>query len=363
MTTWVSALSSALAVALAIAACGAGAENAGAPPVAIRVGYEDVVEVVRDTIVTGPVVSGELRAQQEAAVRAEIGGSVIRVAVEEGQPVKKGMVLARIEAVALSDARRSAATAVRSSDGQLVLARREVERTEQLVNAGAQAPRDLDQARTAVGQAEAQLADAQARLAAAEKQLENANLRAPFDGIVSRRAVSNGDVVAPGSEMFTIIDPRSMRLAASVPSAQLGSLHVGLPVRFTVRGYPKAFEGRIERIGPAADPTTRQVPILASLPNADRRLVSGLFAEGRVVAGEANGLVAPDDAVNTTTATPWVVRVNRGTTEKIEVTLGLRDPLTERVQILTGVGEGDLLLRGPAQAIPPNTPVQLPAVE
>ena len=83
--------------------------------------------------------------------------------------------------------------------------------------------------------------------------------------------------------MFRIIDPSSMRLEASVPSEDLSILRVGANVDFTVRGYDRSFTGRIERIAPQADPTTRQVPIYVAIPNPGGRLVAGLFAEGRVV--------------------------------------------------------------------------------
>jgi RND family efflux transporter MFP subunit len=325
----------------------------------MQVGQENIVRVVRDTIVSGPIVSGQVRAREEATVRAEIGGPVLQVAVEEGQAVRRGALLGRIEGSALQDAQQSAASAVRSAENQLALATREAERTEALVKGGALAARDLDQARAAVTQADAQLADARARLAAAQTQFDDAVLRAPISGVVSDRAVNVGDVVSPGTAMFTIIDPSSMHLEASVPSDQLGALRIGAAVQFKVRGYDQLFEGRIERISPATDPSTGQVPIFASIPNSAGRLVAGLYAEGRVVTDSATGLILPTDAVNTAADAPWVLRAAGGKTERVPVQLGLRDPRTERVQILSGVNEGDVVLRGAAQGITPGAPVQV----
>jgi multidrug efflux pump subunit AcrA (membrane-fusion protein) len=137
----------------------------------------------------------------------------------------------------------------------------------------------------------------------------------------------------------------------------LGQLRVGIPVNFTVRGYEQPFEGRIERISPTADPTTRQVPIFVSIPNTAGRLLAGLYAEGRVVTDSATGLVVDADAIVESGESTWVLRVHDGRTERVEVTIGVRDPRTERVQLTTGVAEGDLLLRGSAQAITPGTTV------
>ena len=345
--------------------CGAGAEKPAEPaaPAPVQVGQENIVVVKREQIVTGPIISGELRAEREATVRAEIGGSMLQVLVDEGQAVRKGTVLGRIEAATLDDARRSAETAVKSAETQLALAQREAERTSQLVSAGALAPRDLDVARANVSAVEAQLADARSRLVAARNQLGDAVLRSPIAGVVAERAVGAGDVVSPGTELFTIIDPSSMRLEASVPSEQLAALQRGAAVQFTVRGYDAPFEGRIERISPRADEATRQVPIFVSIPNAGGRLVSGLFAEGRVVAQSATGLIIPLNAVNTGDEEAWVLRVAGGKAERVPVALGLRDPRTERVQVLSGINEGNVLLRGAAQGITPGTAVSVGAAK
>ena len=151
---------------------------------------ENVVTVARGAIVVGPIVSGELRAEREATVRAEIGGSVTQVNVREGQPVRRGALLGRIETRTLDDVRQSAMSAVRNAENQLAVARREMERTETLVKAGALAARDLDVARQNVTAAEAQLADAKSRLASADRQLADTVLHAPIDGIIANKPVN-----------------------------------------------------------------------------------------------------------------------------------------------------------------------------
>jgi RND family efflux transporter MFP subunit len=353
-----------IVAALLAAACNGGADRhpaAAVEPPAVQIGAENVVIVRRDEIVAGPLISGELRAAREATVRAELTGPVTQVTVEEGQAVRRGALLGRIEAQQLDDTRRSAESAVRSAEAQLDVARREAARTESLVKAGALAVRDLELARSNVTVAEAQLDDAKSRLVSAQTQLADTVIYAPISGIVSDRAVDAGDVVSPGTALFTIIDPSSMRLEASAPSSAVGALRVGAPVRFSVRGYEQTFEGSIQRINPQADPATRQVPIYVSIPNGGGRLVAGLFAEGRVVTQAAEGLVAPSNAVNVAAGAPWVLRVSGGRTERVQVVLGLRDDRTERVLIAQGVAEGDILLRGPAQGITPGTPVRVGA--
>jgi RND family efflux transporter MFP subunit len=345
------------------AACNQRVEGEGtAPaPLAVQVGAENIVSVQSGTVVVGPIISGELTPSRAATVRAELGGAILEVAVENAQAVTRGALLARIETRTLEDARQSASSSVRSAENQLAVARRETERTERLVEAGALAARELDVARNAVAAAEATLADARSRLASAERSLGDTVVRAPFTGIVASRTVHTGDIVTPGSELFRIIDPSSMRLEASVPSEDLSVLRVGATVDFTVRGYDRSFSGRIERIAAQADPATRQVPIYVAIPNVGGQLVAGLFAEGRVISASATGLIVPLNAVNTSDAEPWVLRVRNGTTERVAVTLGLRDPRREEVEVASGLDAGDTLLRGAAQGISPGTPVKVAA--
>ena len=240
------------------------------------------------------------------------------------------------------------------------VARRESERVASLVRGGALAERDLELARSAATVAEAQLADARARLASAQKLLDATTIRASITGVISHRAVNAGDVIAPGGELVTIIDPSSMRLEAAVPSEALQALTVGAPVEFSVRGYPdQTFTGHIERLSPVADRVTRQVPIFVAIPNAGGRLVAGLFAEGRVISETHEALAVPMAAVNLSGQTAWVMRLRGGVAERVELQLGARDDRTERVEVRAGLAEGDQLLVGAAQAVTPGTPVKV----
>jgi membrane fusion protein (multidrug efflux system) len=357
-------LVAATGVALTTGACGTAESPASAntPPAVIDIGRENIIIVRTDEISVGPLVSGDLRAQREATVRAELSGSVLQVVPDEGQAVRQGALLARIEARTQEDALRSAESLLRSAEEALSNADRELARTERLVQGGALAERELESARNEAIAARARRDDARTRVVSARKSLGDATVTAPISGLVARRHVNRGDVVSPGTELYTIIEPSSMRLEASVPSDQLGAIAVGATVSFQVRGYPgQTFAGRIERISPMADPVTRQVPIFVTIPNTTGRLVAGLFAEGRVQQEARRALVVPLAAVNERGGAPWVLRVRDGKTERVEVTLGLRDAQTERVEVAGGLNEGDILLVGASQGMTPGTPVRVRA--
>ena len=357
----IAALALAAAAALVVTGCRRG--DANAEPAAngpVLIGPENITIVKTQEIRTGPAISGALQPETDATVRAEISGSIVQTLVEQGQRVAKGQLLVRIDDSAVRDAALSARSAVMTAQNNLEVAQRELERNEALLKAGAIAERNVEQSRAQVTTARGQLANAQAQLSSAQKQLENTRILSPFDGIVSARPVNAGDVVSPGTALITIVDPRTMRLEASVPAEALPSVRLGAPVDFTVTGYPnRHFSGRVTRINPVADPTTRQVRILASLPNQGGTLVGGLFAEGRVSSEARIAPVLPTSSVDERGLRPTVILLKNGRTQKTEVQLGIRDAATETVEILSGVAPGDTVLLGAARGISPGTPVKV----
>jgi RND family efflux transporter MFP subunit len=346
------------------AACNGGNEQqqqAAAPTPAVQIGAESVTTVRTEEIRTGPVISGELSAETQATVRAQVGGSVVRMAFEEGQAVKKGAVLAQLEARDLKEAVSSADVAVQAAEAALRLAQTEAQRAERLVAGGALSQRDLDNAVNAVVNAQSQVAAARSRATSARAQLGDVVVRSPISGVVSRKPANAGDVVTAGTELYTVIDPASMRLEASVPTDQIRDLRPGVPVVFTVRGYDETYTGKIDRVSPAADPGTRQVSIFVSIPNTSGRLIAGLFAEGRVQTEVKKALVVPGTALDTASGSPTATRVKDGKAERVQVTLGLRDSGSERVEVVSGLAEGDTVLIGAARGVTPGTPVSIAA--
>jgi membrane fusion protein, multidrug efflux system len=331
---------------------------------AVVIGPQEIAVIAQRRIETGPSMSGSLDPDKEATIRAEVGGAVLQTYVDQGTRVSAGTVLARLDDTAIRDAFLSARSGVTSAQTSADVAKRELERAQKLVAAGAIADRDVENARRASIAAESQLADARARFSAAEQQLAKTTIKAPFAGVVSVKSVNAGDLATQGSPLFTVVDPTSMRLEGSVPADQVSAVRLGMPVNFTVQGYPgRSFTGHITRINPVADPVTRQVRILASIPNDGNTLVGGLFADGHVASEARTGIVVPASAVNQHDFVPTVTRIRNGRTEKVAVGLGLQDSGTETVEITKGLTVGDTVLVGGAQGIAPNTVVRVRAVD
>src|SRR6266576_2398955 len=299
------------------------------------VGPENIAVATNGSIMTGPTISGTLEPDREAVLRAQVSGSVLQTYADQGQAVSAGTVLARIDASGIQDAYTSARAGLVAARNAADVAAHDLARNQKLLAAGAIAERDIDQSRRASIAAQAALEDANSRLATAEKAYRSTTVTAPFSGVVSERPVSAGDVVQPGTALFSVVDPSSMRLEASVPAEQLSLIRVGVPVVFTVNGYPgRQFVGHITRINPTADPTTRQVRIYVSIPNAGRALVGGLFATGRMSSATKTGLVVPASAVDVRGTAPFVMRVKGGKVDKAPVQVGITDKTSETIEVL-----------------------------
>ncbi len=352
-----------LALSAGFAACkGAESTKAATTPIGMVVGPENIAIVKAEEIRSGPAISGNLEPEAQAAVRAEVGGAVLQTFAEQGDRVNAGQVLAKIDDAAMRESELAARSAVTTAKNAADIAKRQVDRSEALIKAGAIAERDLEVVRNQYTAAEAQLANAQAQLANAQKQLGKATVNAPFSGVVSARQVSAGDVVQPGGALYTIVNPATMRLEASVPADQLSAVRAGAPVDFSVNGYPsRKFTGRVTRINPVADPSTRQVRIIVSLPNTSGVLVGGLFADGHVASEVRTAPVLPTSAVDERGLKPYVMRIKNGLVQKTEVELGIRDAATETVEVRAGVQPGDTILLGAARGISEKTPVRVSA--
>lgn len=352
-------LSAALAAASAVSACGgrSSAETAPDSAAAMTVSPDNLAIVDTVLLRSGPGISGDLTAERQATIRAELGASVLSVLVDEGQAVRRGQLLATLDEGGVAEQFTSAKSRLTAADNSAVIARRELERARRLLAGGAVAERDVEIAERTLWTAEAELEAARATLATAERQWQKTRLTAPFTGIVARRRVSVGDIVQSGNELFEVVDPASMQLEASVPVSALAALQIGTTVDFEVSGYDeRTFTGRIRRISPAVDPGTRQVRITVAIPNAGA-LVAGLFARGRVAIEEKRAVAVPLTAVDLRGAAPTVRRIRAGRVELVAVQLGLRDDVAGLVEVAAGLAPGDSLLTGGAMTVASGTPV------
>ncbi len=325
---------------------------AKAPPV-LLVAPEDVRIVDATLRATGPAISGSLQPERRADLRAEVGATVQQVLKDNGQPVRAGDLLVRLDDTAIRESLLSAEESVRAATQAFEQAGRQVARLRTLQGQGMSSMQALEDAEVRSNNANSELVAARARVATARQQLRRTEVRAPFAGVVSARQVSAGDTAQVGRELVKVIDPDSLRFEGLVTADRLQELKVGQPVSFRVNGSgDRLFAGKVRRIDSAANATTRQVAVQVSFDEASAApRVAGLFAEGRIETGGVQQLMLPEGTVIRSGDSAHVWKLGDGRVQKVAVKLGERDPRSGEFPVLSGLASGERVLRSPAGSL------------
>jgi RND family efflux transporter MFP subunit len=361
--------------ALAVAACGpaAGPGAAGAAKdttaagqkvqPALLISPEDLLTVRSDALGTGPTITGSVQPERRADLRAEVPAVVLSVLKENGDPVRRGDLLVRLDDTAIRDTLTAADSAAAAASQAFEQAERQYQRLVKLRQDGLVSVQQVEDAETRRNGAQSDREAARTRVVAARQQLERTQVRAPFDGIISDRKVSAGDTAQVGKELLKVIDPRSLRFEGFVSADSVGDVHAGQAVVFSVHGYAqREFAGHIKRVNPAANTTTRQVEVLVGFADArEQPNVAGLYAEGRVEAGLSTALTLPASAIVNDGDRAFAWRIDKGTLDKVALQLGERDARSGRYVIRKGLAQGDRVLRYPTSALRTGQAVVLTA--
>ena len=331
------------------------ADAAAKPAPVLLLAPEDLRTLSPTLRSTGPVISGSLQPEKRADLRAEVGAIVQQVLKENGEAVRMGDLLVRLDDSAIRDSLTSADEALRASTQAFEQSERQLQRLKTLQAQGMTSMQALEDAEVRRNNAQSDLVAARARVAAARQQLRRTEVRAPFDGVVSERKVSAGDTAQVGKELVKVIDPRSMRFEGLVSADRMHELKLGQAVSFRVNGFPQSdFAGKVRRIDAAANATTRQVEVLVGFDNpAAAPKVAGLYVEGSVQTGgvqalmlAASSIVRAGDAAFVWRIDPTAARV-----VKVAVQLGERDLRSGDVPVLAGLAAGDRVLRSPGSSL------------
>jgi len=334
----------------ATAGKGQGATKA---PAVLLLAPEDVRTVESTLTATGPVISGSLQPERRADLRAEVAATVQQVLRDNGEAVRAGDLIVRLDDTAIRESLVSAEEAVRAATQALEQTERQVSRLRTLQGQGMTSMQALEDAEVRRNNANSELVAARARVATARQQLRRTEVRAPFAGVVSGRQVSAGDTAQVGRELVKVIDPGSLRFDGLVSADRLQELKVGQAVNFRVNGFgDRLFTGQVKRIDSAANATTRQVAVQVAFSGgtagADAPRVAGLFAEGRIQSGGVQQLMLPEGTVIRAGDSAHAWKLGTGVLQKVAVKLGDRDPRSGEFPVLSGLASGDRVLRNPA---------------
>lgn len=303
---------------------------------------------------------GTVHAEQTSQVASQMMGTVVAIRAHEGDRVQVGQVLAVIDdsqpraAVQQSAAATIAAQReLDAADTELTLATATLKRYQPLYEKGTVSPREFDEIKARRASAEAHRETARARQAEAEAALTQARnalgytqIHAPFAGIVTEKKVDVGTMAAPGMPIFTVEDTRRYRLEATIDERDIGLLQLGLPVSVFLDAFGDAeFRGTIVQIVPAVDPASRGFLVKIELP-VDARLRSGLFGRAQMSRGQRTALLIPKTALieQGQLQGAYVVDPN-GEARLCYLTLG--KAAGQRIEVLSGIREGEILIAAP----------------
>lgn len=316
-----------------------------------------VTAVVSRAIERTLPLPGDLLAFQDVEIHARVQGFLQSIPVDRGSVVKRGALLARIDAPEMKAQLSEAEAKVQTAEAQLAEARAALtaERStfDRLKRAsatpGVVAGNDVD-----VAQQRAEAASS--RVDAATKNVEAVRqaarsvrdveaylqVTAPFDGVVTERTAHEGSLVSPSSSPIVRMQQVShLRVVAAIPEAYVAGASVGQPIEFTVTTFPgETFKGALARLARALDQKTRTMAVELDVDNRDGRLAPGMFAEIRWPARRPGpSLLVPRTAVATTTERTFVVRVRDGITEWVDVKRGVG--VNELTEVFGALSVGD----------------------
>jgi RND family efflux transporter MFP subunit len=313
----------------------------------ITLAATDVAIIGPATIEAGVALTGDLRPIETIDVRARIEGDLTNVYVREGQQVTAGQLLARFEADEQESSQASAEADRAAARTDLANAQWTAEQDAALFKAGAIAERDYKNAEQAVATSRARLAAAEARLRSMGNQARDTRVVAPVSGIIDKRMVEGSAHVAKGDQLFTIVRNGTLELAAAVPARQAGEVRIGQIVHFMADA--KRFDGRVARVSPTVDPSTRAVTVYVEIPNPGGTLRGGTFATGRVVSRTlTNVLTVPTAGLRQSQedGKPFVYRIDGKTVNIALVQLGAVDERLGVAQVTDGLQAGDRVIVG-----------------
>lgn len=348
----------ALMLALTLTACNKGgkpddkaaAAKATAP---LLLAPEDLRQVTQSGLIGAPVITGAIQPARRADLRAEVAAVVLQIAKDNGERVRAGDLIIRIDPTSIRDAASSADEALRAAQQSFEQTERVLARQRTLNQQGMISTQALEDAEVRRNSAQSELAAAKSRMVTARQQVSRTEVRAPFDGVVSERKVSVGDTVQVGRELIKVIDPASMRFEGQVSADRLGELKIGQPVSFRVNGFGDAdFRGKLARVDASANATTRQVELIANFDDASKApQVAGLYAEGRVESADRRALVLAEGSIVREGDTAYVWKLAGDKLKKVTVTLGERDERRGEIVIASGLALNDEVLRAPTGSL------------
>lgn len=325
----------------------------------VELGATDVASAKTIGLTAVQQVSGPIKAINSAVVKARVPGELMGLTVREGDYVKAGQVLARIDATEAQGRLRQALQQAESAKGQVDIARRSYENNRSLVEQGFISKTALDTSSASLASAEANYRAAQAAADVLAKTLEDTVLKAPISGQISQRLAQPGERVAIDARIVEIVDLSALEVEVSLSASDSLAVKPGQTAQLRVDGATQSFSARVVRVNPSAAAANRSVLAYLAVEKGTE-LRQGLFAQGPLAIGSKQALAVPLDVVRTDKPQPYVQWISNGKVAHLPVTPGTQGDYQNVVYVqVDAVPEGTVVLRGSVGPLREGTPVKL----
>jgi RND family efflux transporter MFP subunit len=330
------------------------AQQAAAAPVAtvlelspnelVTLGTHDLKQVLE--------ANGSLSAVNQASVKAKVAGEVKEVLVREGDSVKLGQLIARIDPIEYDFKVKQARGNVMSAQGQLDIARRSLTNNKALLEQGFISSTALENAQGQYNTAEANVAANQAALELAQKSMNDTQVRAPMNGVIAARNAEPGEKVSVDGKLLDIVDLSALELEAAVPAADIALVQIGQEVAITPEGFTAPVLGHITRVNPATQAGSRSYLVYAKLDQPEAKLRSGLFAKAAITVTQKNQVLAvplsalrsSPDSTEPSQSTAQLYAIEAGRLVQKKVQTGFRSS-DDWIEIVSGLAPGTPVVR------------------
>jgi RND family efflux transporter MFP subunit len=333
--------------ALLAAACGS-----SEPPAAPRPAAGSLATATAELREVDLTTSAEavVEAVRQSTVSAQVSGRIVDIRFDVGDRVQKGDVILRIDERAASQALAASEAQVREAEASLANARAQYERTKQLLAQKFVSQAALDKAEADFKAAESRLKAMLAGAGAAATEKSFTTIVAPYSGVVSARHVQLGEMAAPGKPLLTGFDPSSLRVVATVASAQVAAIQAGARARIEVPSLDRWVDVKSVTVVPSADPRTHTTQVRLDLPVDAKGLLPGVFARAHFVTGTAPRLMVPRAAVlRRSEVTAVYVVDDKGEPRLRQIRLGTATD-EKSIEVLAGLKPGEKVAVEPVKA-------------
>ena len=341
------------------------ASNAAKEQQLIELAATDVLTVQAREVLQGLPISGALKAVNSAVIKARVSGELRGLTVREGDFVKAGQVMARIEATEYQSRVRQAQEQAESAKAQTEVVQRQYDNNKALVEQGFISKTALDTSLANLNAARSTYKAALAATEVAAKSVEDTVLKSPISGQVSQRLAQPGERVSIDAKIIEIVDLSSLELEATLSATDSMRVRVGQTAELQIEGSQQPVTAQVVRINPSAQAGSRSVLAYLSLNSGAATssppvvLRQGLFAQGTLGTARAVLLSVPVSAVHIDKPAPYVQAIENNVVAHKTVELGARGTVNGEAVVATkGLPENALVIRGNIGSLREGTQVR-----